>query len=156
MQSHALSDQSVLCNPSDGKEPRGSGYTDDMATALKVALAVLLFGSVVLAYFGPPPRHSFGLRLRGAVLVAGVAAYAIAALALAAGAILAAGLAIAVAGELVCAAGWLSRGDTPPADEDDDDGGGGGGRGPDPPPVDWDAFERAFGRHVRERERQPV
>jgi hypothetical protein len=138
-------------------EPHASGYTDDMATALKVSLAVVLFGSVLLAYFGPPPRHSVGLRLRGALLVAGVAVYAVAAVALAAGAILAGGLAIALAGELVCAAGWLSRGDAPPTDEDDDDGGGGGGgRGPDPPPVDWDAFERAFGRHVRERERQPV
>jgi hypothetical protein len=69
------------------------------------------------------------------------------------GAILAGALALAGAGELVCAAGWLSRGDPPPADDDDDEGGGGGGgRGPKPPPIDWDAFERAFGRYARERE----
>jgi hypothetical protein len=128
-----------------------------MATAMKVSLALLLLGSVVFAYLGPPPQRSFGLRLRAGLLVSGLAGYAVAAAALASGAIAFGACTIAVAGELVCAAGWLGRGDAPPADDDGDDGGGGGGgRGPNPPPVDWDAFERAFRRHARERDRQPV
>jgi hypothetical protein len=128
-----------------------------MALALKLLLALLLLGSVLLAYLGPPPRRSAGVRLRGGMLGAGMAGYAGAAAALAAGAIVPGALAIAVAGELVCAAGWLGRGDAPGTDEDEDDGGGGGGgRGPKPPPLDWDAFERAFRRYARERERQPA
>ncbi len=68
-------------------------------------------------------------------------------------------VALAVASELVCAAGWLGRGDSPGTDEDDGGGGGGGGgRGPKPPPLDWDwdAFENGFRRYARERDRQPV
>jgi hypothetical protein len=125
-----------------------------MATVMKLALALLLLGSVLLAYFGPPPRRSSALRVRGALLLAALAGYGSAVVALAAGAIALGAIATAGAGELVCAAGWLSRGDPPPADDDGEDGGGGGGgRGPKPPPVDWDAFERAFGRYARERER---
>jgi hypothetical protein len=128
-----------------------------MVTALKLSLAVLLLGSVLLAHLGPPPRRRVSLRVRGTLLGTGLLAYGLAALALTAGSALAGGLAVAVAGELVCAAGWLGRGDAPPTGEDDDDGGGGGGgRGPDPPPIDWDGFERAFRGYARERERQPV
>lgn len=125
-----------------------------MATAVKLALALLLLGSVLLAYLGPAPRRPSDLRLRGVLLAVGMAGYLAAAVALASGAIVAGALAIACAGELLCAAGWLSRGDPPAADDDDDNGGGGGGgRGPKPPPIDWDAFERAFGRYARERDR---
>jgi len=129
-----------------------------MALALKLSLGALLLGSVLLAFFGPPPRRAGDARLRGAMLVAGMAGYVAAGAALAAGALAAGALSLALAGELVCAAGWLSRGDPPPADEDDDEGGGGGGggRGPKPPPVDWEAFERAVARWARERERQPT
>ena len=126
-----------------------------MATVMKLALALLLLGSVLLAYFGPPPRYASDLWLRGTMLATGMAAFAVAAVALASGAIVAGAIAIACASELICAAGWLSRGDPPPADDDDDSGGGGGGgHGPKkPPPIDWDAFERAFGRYARERDR---
>jgi hypothetical protein len=128
-----------------------------MATAMKLLLAGLLLGSVLLAYFGPPPRRQVDLWLRGTLLAVGLAGYAGAAAAFATGAILPGALTLAVSGELVCAAGWLGRGDAPPTDEDDDGGGGGGGgRGPKPPPVDWDAFERAFRRYARERTRQPA
>lgn len=128
-----------------------------MAVAAKVMLALLLVGSVLFAYLGPPPRRRVELRIRGSLLVAGLAAYGLAAAALATGSLLAGGLALALAGELVCAAGWLSRGQAPPSDDDgDDDGGGGGGRRPKPPPPDWDAFELAFRRYARERERQGV
>jgi len=95
--------------------------------------------------------------VRGALLSSGIAGYAGAAAALATGALVTGALLLAIAGELVCAAGWLSRGDAPPSDDDGDDGGGGGGgRRPKPPPTDWDAFERAFWRYARERERQRV
>ena len=122
-----------------------------MAPAVKLMLALLLTCSVLLAYFGPPPRRPGDLRLRGGMLGIGMLGYVAAVAALAAGSIVPGALTLALAGELVCAAGWLSRGDPPPADDDDGGGGGGGGgRGPDEPPsTDWDAFERAFGRQVR-------
>jgi hypothetical protein len=76
---------------------------------------------------------------------------------LATGGIVAGVLALALAGELVCTAGWLGRGEAPPSDDDGEDGGGGGGgRRPKPPPTDWDAFERAFRRYARDHERQRV
>lgn len=128
-----------------------------MAVAPKVTLALLLTGSVLFAYLGPPPRHQVHLRVRGALLMIGLASYGLAAAALATGALLAGGLALALAGELVCAAGWLGRGQAPPSDDDGDDGGGGGGgQRPKPPPSDWDAFELAFRRYARERERQRI
>jgi hypothetical protein len=128
-----------------------------MALATKLALALLLLGSVGFAYLGPAPRRRFGAGVRGVVLSSGLVGYATAATALAAGAIVPGALALALAGELVCAAGWLGRGDAPPSDDDGDGGGGGGGgRGPKPPPPDWDAFERTFRRYARERERQRV
>jgi len=128
-----------------------------MALATKIALAALLLGSAGFAYLGPPPRRRAGLAVRGSLLSASVAGYATAVAALAAGTVALGALALALAGELVCTAGWLGRGEAPPSDDDGDDGGGGGGgRGPKPPPTDWDAFELAFRRYARERERQRV
>lgn len=128
-----------------------------MTLATKVTLAVLMLASVGVAYLGPPPRRRVGLGVRSAVLSIGMGGYLSAVVTLAAGAVVPGALVLALAGELVCAAGWLSRGDAPPSDEDSDDGGGGGGgRRPKPPPPDWDAFERAFRRYARDRERQQV
>jgi hypothetical protein len=128
-----------------------------MALATKLALALLLAASVGFAYLGPPPRRRLGGGVRAGILAAGMAGYLGAAAALAEGATVLGTLGLALAGELVCAAGWLSRGEAPPSDDDGDDGGGGGGgRRPKPPPTDWDAFERAFRRYARERERQRV
>jgi hypothetical protein len=128
-----------------------------MALATKVTLALVLLASVGLAYFGPPPRRQVALGVRGAVLSTGVVGYVTAVAALAVGAVVPGALVLALAGELVCAAGWLSRGDPPPSDDDGEDGGGGGGgRRPKPPPTDWDAFEQAFRGYARERERQRV
>jgi len=128
-----------------------------MALATKVTLAVLLLGSVAAAYLGPPPRHRRGVGMRGLLLAGGLAGYGVAAVVLAAGSLVPGVLTLALAGELVCAAGWLGRGEAPPSDDDGDDGGGGGGgRRPKPPPPDWDAFERAFRRYAREHERQGV
>jgi heme A synthase len=128
-----------------------------MALATKITLAVLLLASVGLAYLGPPPRRRVSIGLRTTVLALGMSGYLAALAALAAGAVIPGALVLALAGELVCAAGWLSRAETPPSDEDSDEGGGGGGgRRPKPPPPDWDAFERAFRQYARERERQRV
>lgn len=129
-----------------------------MAPAVKLSIGALLLASVLFAWLGPPPRRSRDARLRGAMLAAGMAGYAAAGAALAAGLLATGALALALAGELVCAVGWMSRGEAPPADEDDeeDGGGGGGGRGPKPPPIDWEAFERALARWTRERERLPT
>ncbi|HKG04643.1 MAG TPA: hypothetical protein VKB03_15830 [Conexibacter sp.] len=128
-----------------------------MALAPKVTLAVLLLASVGVAYLGPPPRRRVSLAVRSTVLALSTGGYLAAVAALTAGATVLGMLTLALAGELVCTAGWLSRGDAPPADDDGDDGGGGGGgRRPKPPPPDWDAFERAFRRYVRDRERQRV
>lgn len=128
-----------------------------MALATKITLALLLLASVGFAYLGPPPRRQVDLRLRTTLLAVGMGGYLAAVAVLAAGAVVPGVLVLALAGELVCAAGWFSRGDTPPSDDDNDDGGGGGGgRRPKPPPSDWDAFERAFRRYARERERQRV
>jgi hypothetical protein len=124
---------------------------------MKALLAVLLLVSVGAAYLGPPPQRRVGLGVRTALLSIGMGGYLAAVAALAAGAIVPGAFVLALAGELVCAAGWLSRGDAPPSDDDSDEGGGGGGgRRPKPPPTDWDAFERAFRRYARERERQRV
>lgn len=132
-----------------------SGYMIVMPLGAKVTVAVLLVGSVLLAYLGPPPRRRVAMRVRTGLLLAGVGGYVCAAAILAAGSLVAGVVALALASELVCAAGWLGRGDAPGSDEDgDDDDGGGGGRGPKPPPFDWDAFEQAFWRYARERERQ--
>jgi hypothetical protein len=136
---------------------RNPGTWFCMGLASKVTLAVLLLASVGVAYFGPPPQRRISLTMRIAILSVGIAGYLAAVVALAAGAIVPGALALALAGELVCAAGWLGRGDAPPSDDDSDDGGGGGGgRRPKPPPTDWDAFERAFRRYAGERERQRI
>lgn len=128
-----------------------------MALTAKIALALLLLGSVGLAFLGPPPRRRTAPGLRGVLLSCGMAGYVASAAVLASGALVPGALLLVAAGELVCAAAWLSRGDAPPSDDDGDDGGGGGGgRRPKPPPTDWDAFELAFRRYARDRERQPV
>jgi hypothetical protein len=130
-----------------------------MATAVNVSIAALLIGSLLAASLGPPPARPIGMGVRVALLLAGLGCYAVAAVTLTAGAIAAGLLALALASELLCAVGWLGRGDSPGTDEDDGGGGGGGGgRGPKPPPLDWDwdAFEQAFRRYARERDRQPI
>jgi hypothetical protein len=130
-----------------------------MATALKLTLVLLLIGSLLVAYLAPPPARRGDLKVRGLLISIGLLCYAVAAMALTTGSVLAGVLALMVASELVCAAGWLGRGDSPGTDEDEGGGGGGGGgRGPKPPPLDWDwdAFEQAFRRYARDRDRQPI
>jgi hypothetical protein len=130
-----------------------------MATVLKLTIVLLLIGSLLVAYLAPPPARQVDLRVRGLLVGLGLLCYGIAAMALTTGSVLAGVLALTVASELVCAAGWLGRGDSPGTDEDEGGGGGGGGgRGPKPPPLDWDwdAFEQSFRRYARDRDRQPI
>jgi hypothetical protein len=126
-----------------------------MTTAVKLVLAAVLTASLLLAWLGPPPPWRVTLGLRGLLLACGLLGFGIAALALALDAIVVGALTLVVSTEVVCAAGWLGRGELPPED-DDGDGGGGGGGGRKPPPTDWDAFERAFARYARDRDRQPA
>lgn len=128
-----------------------------MAIGVKVLLAILLAGSLTVALLGPPPRRRATQRVRGGMLASGMVGYGVAVAALTVGAFVPGVLALAAAGELLCAVGWLGRGQAPPTDEDDDGGGGGGGggRGPKPPPFDWDAFEQAFRRYAREHGPSP-
>jgi len=123
-----------------------------MVLAAKLALALLVIGSAGLAHLGPPPRRSVAMGVRGALLAVAALGCATGAAALVPGS-----LALVLAGELMCAAGWLGRGEQPGDGGDDDEGGGGGGgRRPKPPPWDWDAFEASFRRYARERERARV
>ena len=83
-----------------------------MAAATKMMLALLLLVSVLFAYLGPPPRWRVPLRMRGALLTAGLIGYAAAAAALATGAIVAGALTLALAGATNIRAldrGWLSN-----------------------------------------------
>lgn len=128
-----------------------------MALAMKLALALLVVGSAGLAHLGPPPRRTAGAAVRTALLAVAALGCAAGTAALALGALIPGALALVLAGELMCAAGWLGRGEQPGDGGDDDDGGGGGGgRRPKPPPWDWDAFEAGFRRYARERERARV
>jgi len=128
-----------------------------MALATKLALAVLVIGSAGFAHLGPPPRRSVGIEVRGTLLAIAALGCAAGAGAIAFGGLVPGALSLVLAGELMCAVGWLGRGDSPPSDDDGDDGGGGGGgRRPKPPPWDWDAFEAGFRRYARERERARV
>lgn len=125
-----------------------------MATAVKLSLATLLIGSILLAYLGPPPQREYDLRLRGGLLLAGLACYVVSAVALTRGSVVLGVLVLAFASELICAASWFGRGGSTGTDEDEGGGGGGGGgRGPKPPPLDWDwdSFEQAFRRYARDR-----
>ncbi|HEY4280146.1 MAG TPA: hypothetical protein VGM91_18125 [Conexibacter sp.] len=131
-----------------------------MTTTLKLLVGFVLIGSMLLACLAPPPSRPVAMRVRWMMILFGLVGYALAAVALSSGSIVGGVLALALASELVCAAGWLGRGDSPGTDEDEGGGGGGGGggRGPKPPPLDWDwdAFEQSFRRYARDRDRQPV
>jgi hypothetical protein len=111
----------------------------------KVALAAILLASMWRAFFGAPAPEAPRLAVRVLAALA-VGCYA------GGGALFAlrselAGALLVVAGiEASCVVAWLARA---ARDDGGDDGGGGGGgggggRGPKlPPPIDWDAFDRA-------------
>ncbi|HSD78186.1 MAG TPA: hypothetical protein VLA98_12310 [Solirubrobacteraceae bacterium] len=116
----------------------------------KAGVAALLAASIARGFAGAPaarPRPGAA----GVLLLAAVALYAAATATLAAGRVGSSAL-LAIAGvEAACASAWLARADC---------GGGGGDGGDDdapagpcgPPPIDWDAFDRAR----RDWEREPT
>lgn len=129
-----------------------------LPTITKAALAAILLGSMLRAFFGAPAPGSHRL-LAHTLLALTALCYAGGAFAvLATDALLAGSLLIVGGIEASCLAAWLVRGGSD--DEDGGDGGGGGGgggpgRGPlEPAPIDWAAFDRA--RRNWERPRATV
>jgi hypothetical protein len=100
----------------------------------KIALAALLAGSILRAFFGAPPASGHrGDALRAAIVGGGCYLAAIAVAYLGSSTI-ASGLIVAAV-EAMCLAVWLARGRDDPGHGDID---------PDPvdPPVDWAEFDR--------------
>src|SRR5436190_8911864 len=111
-----------------------------MPASAKLALAALLAGSILRAFYGPPPESARqGAALRAGAF--GVVCY-VAAVAVAFSAHATAACALLVAAvEALCLAVWLARG------RDDSSG---GELEPDPdPPVDWAEFDRERERWAR-------
>jgi hypothetical protein len=110
-----------------------------LSPAAGVALAGILVASMARAFLGPPARRP--RRAVARVLLAATAAcyLAGAALVVLAGATVAGAITVIVGIEASCLGAWLIRG----GGEDDQDDEGGGGEPGDPPPWDWDAFDRA-------------
>jgi hypothetical protein len=123
---------------------------------LKLAIAVLLLGTIVAATCARPPRQSLSPLDLGRLIGAALLLYAVGAVASLAGHGILAEL-VWTGGVLVCALTlWLSRG----IDVDDPGDGPEGDEGPvdeRPPPggdglFDWDEFERELALYTRERE----
>jgi hypothetical protein len=111
----------------------------------KVALAAVVCASMWRAFLGAPApaNHRAAARL---LLVHTVGCYGGGAIVVIAGGAELLGSMLIVAGiETSCVAAWLVRGARDDGGGDDGDGGGGGGgSGPRlPPPIDWEAFDRA-------------
>jgi hypothetical protein len=126
-----------------------------LPTIAKAALAVIVCASMLRAFLGAPAPG--GHRAAARVLLSLTAAcYAAGTAVVVTGGGDLLGSMLIVAGiETSCVAAWLVRGARGGDDGDDGGGGGGGGggRGPKvPPPIDWDAFDRAR----RAWERRPV
>ncbi|MEA2255877.1 MAG: hypothetical protein QOG35_1922 [Solirubrobacteraceae bacterium] len=137
------------------------GRLDSNVSALpvlaKAGLAAIVCASMWRAFLGAPAPtvHRCAARVLFALTSACYVAGALAVV-LGGGELLGA-LLIVVGIESSCVAAWLLRGSRRGDDGGDDGGGGGGGggRGPKaPPPIDWDAFDRA--RRAWDRDRTPV
>jgi hypothetical protein len=118
---------------------------------VKAALAALLLGSIARAFAGPPAKRPNPVATSRFLAFAGAAYSGGTAMLLLGHATLATAFA-ATGVEAACASAWLARaggGDGP-----DDDGGHGGDEPAGPPPIDWDAFDRA--RRAWERAGTPV
>jgi hypothetical protein len=108
------------------------------------ALAALLLASMGRAFLGPPAPRPRRAAARG-LLVATAGCYvAGAAVVVLARAPLPGVLFVAGGIEASCLGAWLVRGD-------DDSGPGGDDRAVDPPPWDWEAFDRARAQWGRRR-----
>jgi hypothetical protein len=116
----------------------------------KAVLAVALALSVGRAFFGMPAR-SVHERLARTLIGFSICLYVLACDALLEGDESTAAVFVITGVEALCLAAWVGR----RRDDEDggDDGGGGGDNGPDPGPIDWDAFDRARDNW---RPREPV
>ena len=110
----------------------------------KVALAAVVCASMWRAFLGAPaPANN---RAAARLLLALTAAcYLAGAVVVSSGADVLGSLLIVAGIEASCVAAWLVRGARDDGGGDDGGGGGGGGgSGPKlPPPIDWEAFDRA-------------
>jgi hypothetical protein len=110
----------------------------------KVALAAIVCASMWRAFLGAPAPAAHRLAARG-LLALTAACYGGGAIVVIAGGAELVGSMLIVAGiEASCVAAWLVRAARDDGGGDDGGGGGGGGSGPKlPPPIDWEAFDRA-------------
>ena len=118
---------------------------------VKAVVVVAIALSVLRAFFGKPAR-SLNERLARTLVGFAVCLYVLACEALLQGDEALAGAFVVCGVEALCIAAWVGRRRD---DEDggDDGGGGGGNDGPDPGPIDWDAFDHA---RAGWRPREPV
>jgi hypothetical protein len=110
----------------------------------KVALAAVVCASMWRAFLGAPAPAAHRLAAR-ALLVLTAGCYGGGAAVVVSGGAELLGSMLIVAGiEASCVAAWLVRAARDDGGGDDGGGGGGGGSGPRlPPPIDWEAFDRA-------------
>lgn len=111
----------------------------------KAALAAVVCASMWRAFLGAPAPATHRVVAR-ALLVLTIGCYGGGAIVVIAGGGELVGSLLIIAGiETSCLAAWLVRGARDDGGGDDGDGGGGGGgSGPKlPPPIDWEAFDRA-------------
>ncbi|HEX7299352.1 MAG TPA: hypothetical protein VF257_10105 [Solirubrobacteraceae bacterium] len=112
---------------------------------LKVALAAIVCASMWRAFLGAPAQASHRVAARALLVLTAGCYGAGAAIVIGDGPELLGSLLVVAGIETSCVAAWLVRAARDDGGGDDGGGGGGGGgRGPKvPPPVDWDAFDRA-------------
>jgi hypothetical protein len=122
----------------------------------KVALAAVVCASMWRAFLGAPAPASHRVAARTLLAITMLCYGGGAIIVVVGGAELVGSLLIIAGIETSCVAAWLVRGARDDGGGDDGDGGGGGGgSGPRvPPPIDWEAFDRA--RRSWERDRTPV
>ena len=110
----------------------------------KVALATVVCASMWRAFFGAPAQAAHRLAARVLLALTAACYGAGAGVVIAGGPELLGSLLIVAGIETSCVAAWLVRAARDDGGGDDGGGGGGGGRGPKlPPPIDWEAFDRA-------------
>ena len=110
----------------------------------KVAFAAIVCASMWRAFFGAPAQAAHRLAARVLLALTAGCYGGGAAVIVAGGPELLGSLLIMAGIEASCVAAWLVRAARDDGGGDDGGGGGGGGRGPKlPPPIDWEAFDRA-------------
>lgn len=110
---------------------------------MKTVLAIALMAAIGQAFFGRPPRRRGARSLIFALGLAGATAWAVGVIGVYSDAEDGAGAAIALGVMSLSSARWLARGIEGDDGPDDGDEGGGPPGVDEPPPSDWDAFDRA-------------